>query len=96
MLMSRNTASTSPLVQLAQRRGGVGGAAHLADAGCWPQQVGQLVERRRLVVDGEHRQCFASRQAHLRRPLARTPDRNFGTRITTLVPAPIAVSTTRP
>ena len=93
MLISRNTASTPPVVQLAQRKGGVGRGAHPADGRMPLQHVGELVERGRLVVDGEHGHRFAHADAP---PLARTPDRNFGTRITTLVPAPIAVSTTRP
>ena len=49
------------------------------------QQIGQFVEGRRLVVDGQHD------EAH-----ARTPGWNFGTRMLTFVPAPGAVSTTRP
>ena len=55
----------------------------------------ELVEGGGLVVDGEDPQQ--------RRPLARrravhtcTPGRNFGSRTTTLVPAPGAVSTTSP
>ena len=94
MLMSRKIASIGAAVEFPQRRGGVAGAVHLADIGVPVEQIGQLVERGRLVVDREHRQRPA---AHPNAPpLARTPDRNLGTRITTLVPAPIAVSTTRP
>ena len=94
MWMSRNTASTPSRVQLAQRQGGVGRGAHPADGRMPLQQVGELVERGGLVVDGEHGHRFA----HADRTSARRalPDRNFGTRITTLVPAPSAVSTTRP
>ena len=83
------------LVEFPQRRGGVAGSVHLADVGVRLEQVGQLVEGGRLVVDGEHRQAgHLLTRTHLRWP--ETPDRNLGTRITTFVPAPIAVSTTRP
>ncbi len=72
--------------------GGVGGQ-HLADPVVAGQQPGQLVEGRPFVVDDEDPQP---------RPLRRTaghawtPGANLGTRSTTRVPAPGAVSTTSP
>ena len=92
-------------VELAQGRGGVAGADDFGDVGVAVQQVGEFVECGRFVVHGENGQQPGSRPAHWlghwlptpnAPPLAHTPDRNFGTRITTFVPAPIAVSTTRP
>ncbi len=50
------------------------------------QQIRQLIQGRTFVVDHQHPQT-----GH-----ADTPGANFGTRTTTLVPAPGAVSTTRP
>jgi hypothetical protein len=57
----------------------------------------EVVERRGLVVDGQHPQ---QRRALRRRSGVAahtcTPGRNFGSRTTTFVPAPGAVSTTSP
>ena len=68
--MSRKTASTSLVLQDPQRLGrGVAGE-HLADPVVLREQVGELVERRPLVVDDQAR---AGRPAH-----ACTPGANFG------------------
>ena len=89
--MSRKTASTSRVAAAAaaprwpSRR-----STHLADPRVAAEQEGELVERRPLVVDDEHPERRAA-VGH-----ACTPGANFGTRTVTLVPAPGAVSTTRP
>ena len=80
-------------VEFAQRGGGIGRGVDGGDIGVFAQQVGQFVQGGSLVVDGEYRQLGAHPKPP---PSARTPDRNFGTRMMTFVPAPIAVSTTRP
>ena len=77
-------------VELAQRRQGVRRRADLADARVGAQQVRQLVERGRLVVDGEQDEAGAGHEP------ARTPAANFGIRNVTFVPAPGAVSTSSP
>ena len=80
-------------VALAQHPQPVGrrvAGAHRGDALVARQQPLELVERRPLVVDDQHPQA-RRRPAH-----ADTPAANFGTRTTTLVPAPGAVSTTSP
>ena len=74
-----------------ERRDGVAGRAHLLHPRVGAQQVGELVERGRLVVDGEQPQ-----RGRRRHEAARTPGLNFGTRTVTFVPAPTAVSTTSP
>jgi hypothetical protein len=73
-------------LQHPQRLGRGVAAHHLADAGVAAEQEGELVQRRALVVDDED----------LERCHTCTPGANFGTRTITLVPAPGAVSTTRP
>ena len=79
------------LVQRAQCLGG-GVARHdLADAHVLFEQELQLVERRSLVVDDQRPGVVLVPAGH-----AVTPGANFGTRTVTLVPAPGAVSTTRP
>src|SRR5687768_13181285 len=55
------------------------------------EQVGEVFERRLLVVDDEHLQCRVGDRHE-----ARTPLRYLGIRRLTLVPAPGAVSTTIP
>ena len=80
----------SALVQQPQPVGrGVAGE-HLADPVVLLEQEADLVESGALVVDDQRTQG-ADRGAH-----ACTPGANFGTRTTTLVPAPGAVSTTSP
>lgn len=82
-------------VGLPQRAQAVGrGAAgdDLADPVVGAEQEAELVERRLLVVDDQHPQPSG---VPCRHP-ALTPGANLGTRTTTLVPAPRAVSTTRP
>ena len=78
-------------LQHPQRLGRGVGAADLADAGVAAEQEGQLVEGGSLVVDDEHLELRRQWSAH-----TWTPGANFGTRTMTLVPAPGAVSTTRP
>ena len=86
-----------PVIEFAQCRCGVTGAQDFADVGVLGEQISELVERGCLVVDREHRQGSAHDASNPNAPPpARTPERNFGTRIMTFVPAPIAVSTTRP
>ena len=64
----------------------------LADPRVALEQEGELVERRPLVVDDDPEQPHrSSRRAHGVHPGA-----NLGTRTLTFVPAPGAVSTTRP
>ncbi len=72
--------------QLAQRPDGVARRAHLTDPRVGAQEVGELVQGGWFVVDGEHAQAHE----------ARTPAVHFGIRRVTLVPAPSAVSTSRP
>ena len=62
----------------------------LADPFVGGEQVAELVERRLLVVDQQHAEPRPWGGHTL------TPGANFGTRTITLVPAPGAVSTTRP
>src|SRR5690606_2372910 len=61
----------------------------VADAGVLPQQELQVVEGGPLVVDDEHPELTGA--VH-----TLTPGANLGTRMMTLVPAPGAVSMTRP
>src|SRR5262249_51172025 len=74
------------------------GGVHHGDPRVGAQQVGQLVQRRRLVVDREHPQVRGRHlrivgHAALRVGTARW---NFGIRMLTFIPAPGAVSTTSP
>ena len=95
-----STCSSWSTRRAASRRAG---RHDLADALVPAEHPGQLVERRRLVVDGEHRSSGdACSRITVRLMAARgaahtcTPGRNFGRRTMTFVPAPGAVSTTRP
>ena len=83
------------VLQDPQRLGRRVAGEHLADPGVAFEQERELVEGRALVVDDEDPQQSGSvvtGRAHW----ACTPGANLGTRTTTLVPAPGAVSTTRP
>ena len=73
------------LLEDPQGLGGRAGGQHAADPRVAAEQEDQLVEGRRLVVDDQHPQAHAC-----------TPGAYFGTRTVTFVPAPGAVSTTRP
>ena len=77
-------------LQHPQRLGGGVGPADLTDARVTAEQEGELVEGGTLVVDDEDLESVHA-WAH-----TWTPGANFGTRTITLVPAPGAVSTTRP
>ena len=79
------------LLEDPQRVGGRVAGEHLADPGVALQQEGQLVQCGTLVVDDEHPQARGGWCGH-----GRTPGAYLGTRTVTLVPAPGAVSTTRP
>ena len=84
-------------VEFAQCRRGVTGSKYRADIAVPLEKIGQFVQCGRLVVDRQHRQRLAHDAPNPNTPPpARTPERNLGTRIATFVPAPIAVSTTRP
>ena len=83
--MSRKTASTASVLQHAQGLGRGVAALDRADPWVALEQEHQLVERGSLVIDDEDVQCHTW-----------TPGANLGTRTMTLVPAPGAVSTTRP
>src|SRR5690606_11304945 len=71
-----------------------GGAVHRRDAWLLPQQVGEFVERGRLVVGDEHRDAAVDHPASL--PSLARSGCDLGTRIVTSVPAPMLVSTTSP
>ena len=66
-----------------------------------PEQVAEVGERRQLVVDDERRESDVV-GGHGQEPTTRgygaawMPGANLGTRNDTFVPAPTAVSTTRP
>src|SRR5205814_4193760 len=78
--------------QAAQGLGGVGGGDDRADPGVLAQEVGEVSQRRFLVIDDEDLELAVRRARHE----ARTPLRYLGIRRLTLVPAPGAVSTTSP
>ena len=79
-----------------ERVGGRVGGEDTADPRVALEQERQLVERRALVVDDEHAQQATVGGHGVGPHWACTPGANLGTRTTTLVPAPGAVSTTRP
>src|SRR5687767_2164571 len=79
------------VAQTPQRLGGIGGGDDGADAGVLAEEVGEVFERRFLVVDDEYLQRRVDGRQE-----ARTPLRYLGIRRLTLVPAPGAVSTTIP
>ena len=84
------------VLQDPQRLGGRVAGEHAADPRVALEQERELVERRPLVVDDEHPQQADIGRHCVGAHWACTPGANFGTRTITLVPAPGAVSTTRP
>ncbi len=87
--MSRKTASTSRSCRTRSASVAESRRQHLADPRVLLEQEGELVEGGALVVDDEDSETGGVGHAW-------TPGANFGTRTITLVPAPGAVSTTRP
>ena len=85
--MSSSTASNRVAWIWRSARDRVAGHRHLGHLGRLQQQPAQLVQRRRDVVDREHPQAGHD---------ATTPGWNRGSRSSTRVPAPGAVSMTSP
>ena len=86
---------TGGLLELAQGGGRVLRGVHLGHGLLLAQQESQLVQGGPLVVDRQHDQPARRTGVRWMRH-ARTPGLNLGTRMLTFVPAPGAVSTTRP
>ena len=89
------------VAQHPQRLGRVAGGVQPGHPGVGPQQVGQLVQRRRLVVDGQHAQEPGASPHTVRGPARsrRRPARLGGTSAPACSPScprPAPVSTTRP